>query len=60
MTAVEIEAETGVTPRAVAEVVRIFELTGDAACARGRYVARKTEVWDNEPRLLGRLSRAPK
>jgi len=59
MTAVEIEAETGVSPRVVAEVVRIFELTGDVACARGRYVARKSEVWDGEQRLLGRLNRVP-
>jgi predicted Rossmann fold nucleotide-binding protein DprA/Smf involved in DNA uptake len=59
MSAAEIEAETGVSPRVVAEVVRIFGLTGEVACARGRYVARISEVWDGEQRLLGRLNRAP-
>ena len=52
MTAAEIEIETGVHAEVVAEVLRIFALTGSVARAGDRYTARHVDARDTEGQSL--------
>jgi hypothetical protein len=50
----EIETETGVHPEVVAEVLRIFALTGSVARSGDRYTARQFDTRESEHRALVR------
>ena len=52
MTAAEIEIETGIHAEVVAEVLRIFALTGSVARSGDRYTARHVDARDTELQSL--------
>jgi predicted Rossmann fold nucleotide-binding protein DprA/Smf involved in DNA uptake len=54
MTPAEIETETGVHAEVVAEVLRIFALTGSVARSGDRHIARHTDAREMEHRSLVR------
>jgi hypothetical protein len=54
MTPAEIETETGVHAEVVAEVLRIFALTGSVARSGDRHTARHTDALEMEHRSLVR------
>ena len=52
MTAPEIASETGVRAEVVAEVLRIFGLTGSVARSGDRFTARQVDARESQRRLL--------